>query len=168
MAVGHHFLILGLGNPLLTDDTIGLLAVQKAEADLSGFFPQTVFKSAYQGTFDLLHELAGFSHAIIIDSICTGHHPPGFCHQFTPADLAKLTHACLVNWHSLNLPTLLQTGQKCGFPLPREILLFAVEGTEFTAFSEEPTPEVKKAIDPLIQKIARQLQDWHDKSSLCA
>lgn len=155
-----RILVLGLGNPILCDDTIGLVIIDKAEEKLKKYSKTVIFKKNATGSFDLLHEINHFDCLIIIDSLDSANHQPGTIHRCTLDNFSNLTSFYTVNWHSINLPTLLKIGELYGFDLPEEIIFFGIEGLDFTSFSEEPTPALKLAVDPVVKEIEAKIIEW--------
>jgi hydrogenase maturation protease len=152
--------IIGLGNPLLTDDAIGLMAIDELESQLPPDLQSIPLKKNYSGGFDLLYEMVGFDRAIIIDSICTEQVEPGFCMEFSLQDIEKVTQPRLVDSHGLNLPTVMAAGRKCGYAMPDEVLIFGIEGTNFTDFCEKPTDPVLNSLPEVTKKVLNQLEKW--------
>ena len=64
-------LILGLGNPILRDDSVGLRVAQEVER-LIPANPDVEVGLDYWGGLRLMERMIGFDRAIIIDAICTG------------------------------------------------------------------------------------------------
>ena len=66
-------LVLGLGNPLLGDDSVGLRVAQQVQAQLADR-PEVEVAEDYWGGLRLMERLAGFERVIIVDAICSGGH----------------------------------------------------------------------------------------------
>jgi hydrogenase maturation protease len=162
IAAAKNTAVVGLGNPILTDDTIGLLIVKQLEDTQADNFPEVKFAFNYSGGFDLMEVLIGCQRSIIVDSICTGQAEAGFCHEFDIHALEKIKQSGLLSSHGLNLPSLLEMGKRCGYPLPNEIVLFGIEGTDFINFSEQPTTAVKKGLKTAITRIHEKLIYWQN------
>jgi len=155
-----RIVVVGLGNPLLTDDTIGLLIVKQFEQNYCRHYSNVKFVLNYSGGFDLMEELIGFDKTIIVDSIYTGQTEAGFCHEFSAKDMNRVNQSGLLNSHGLNLPALLDTGAKCGYSMPEDVILYGIEGRNFNDFSEEPSAAVKGGINTAIKKLQTQLNTW--------
>ena len=69
-------LILGLGNDLLGDDAVGILASRRLAENLKGQPDIEVLETAQHGVA-LLEFFLGYDRAIVIDAIKTGEHPAG-------------------------------------------------------------------------------------------
>ena len=71
-------LVLGLGNPLVTDDSVGLRVVEGTEAVLADRSDVEVSED-YWGGLRLMERMIGFDRVIVVDAIHTGT-PPGTIH----------------------------------------------------------------------------------------
>lgn len=100
-------LILGLGNPILGDDGVGLLIAGLVGKQLP---PNMLIEVGQEtcGGLRLMERLAGFDKAIIVDAIHTGTHPPGTLHHLKLNDI-NTQHSASV--HDVNLPTAIQSAK---------------------------------------------------------
>jgi hydrogenase maturation protease len=149
-------LILGLGNPLVTDDSVGLRVAAELRPLLSGRGDVDV-EEDYWGGLRLMERLVGYDRAIIIDAIRTGA-PPGVIHHLAPDELPTQRSA---SSHDVDLPTALEFGRRAGMQLPENgrILLVGIEVEDILTFGETCTPAVLAAISPAAQDIIRILED---------
>jgi hydrogenase maturation protease len=155
------FSVLGMGNPLLCDDGVGLRIVEYAEKQIDREETSVTFMKNYSGGFDMLYDLTGFQKTIIVDSVVTGRVPFGFCHEFSLSDIERTAQDRLVYAHGISLPTVLRIGEQCGYPMPSEIIIYGIESEDVSTFSFHSTPPVEKAIMCVIDKINRQLSLWN-------
>lgn len=82
-------LIIGLGNPLVTDDSVGLRVAAELRTRLAGRADVEVAED-YWGGLRLMEQMVGYDRAIVVDAICSGA-PPGTIHHLGPGDIP--THA---------------------------------------------------------------------------
>lgn len=155
--LGLRTLVLGLGNPIVTDDAVGL----RVAAELKPLFTQradVIVDEDYWGGLRLMERLVGFDRAIIIDAIQTGA-PPGTIRTLTPAELPTQHSASA---HDVNLPTALAFGRKMGLHLPpdEQIVLVAIEAADILTFGERCTPAVEAAIPRAVQLILDFVTGW--------
>ncbi len=151
-------LILGLGNPILTDDGVGL-HVAKA---LKGRFDQeeiTVIETSAAG-LDILDLLTGYERVIIIDAIQTREGKVGQIYRLEPGAFDASRHAATP--HDVNFATALELGKKLGLALPRQITIFAIEVEDVSSFNEECTPRVMAAIPACAGMIIQELNGNHN------
>jgi len=143
-------LVLGLGNPLVTDDSVGLRVAAKLQPLLADR-PDVDVSEDYWGGLRLMERMVGFDRAIVIDAICTGA-PPGTIHHLTPASIPTQRST---SSHDVNLPTALALGRSAGLHLPGDehILLVGIEAEDILSFGEQCTPAVEAAIAPAVQEV---------------
>ena len=158
-------LILGLGNSILSDDAIGLFVVRRAQELLSDLKEYVDFKENHSGGFDLLYDINGYNRLLVVDSIVTGKYKPGTCLTFTLKDFEHLTQLNPVNSHSLNLPTTIKTGQKCGYIMPEELVVLGIESADVTTLSEQLTESVNACVDDVVKRIRKEILSWIELDS---
>jgi hydrogenase maturation protease len=152
---GHmKTLVLGLGNPLVSDDSVGLRVAAELKPLLADR-PEVDVAEDYWGGLRLMERMVGYDRAIIIDAICTGA-PPGTIHQLTPDAIPTQRSASA---HDVNLPTALEFGRRAQMHLPanQDILLIGVEAENVVDFAERCTPAVQMAIPRAVQAVIEAL-----------
>lgn len=149
-------LILGLGNELLGDDAVGILAARALKERLKD--KADVVESSLSG-MALLDLFIGYERAIIIDAVKTGESPPGTISQLSPADLGAVIAP---SPHYAGLPDLLATAQQLQLNSPKEIKIFAVEVEDPHTIGRGLSAPVQQALDTLIHQVERQLDQWED------
>ena len=150
--------VVGLGNPLLADDGVGVYAARLLAERLAGA-PVTVEESSWGG-MRFLDLLAGYERAIIIDAIQWRRGPVGAVYRLSPDDPIPTVRA--VSFHDISLGTALALGRKLGIPLPTEIVFLAVEAGDTQSVSERCSPEVEAALPEVVRGVLDQLADWGD------
>lgn len=151
----EKILILGIGNPLLTDDGAGLQVAATLREILNR--PDiTVLETATAG-LALLDFLAGYDEAIIIDAIQTVGGTPGHIYKLTPEAFDTAEH--ITSPHGIDFRTALELGSRLGLDLPRKITIYAIEAADVSSFGEEFTPPVRKAVSACVNMILQELQE---------
>jgi hydrogenase maturation protease len=147
-------LVLGLGNPLVSDDSVGL-RVAAGLKPLLADRPDVTVDEDHWGGLRLMERMVGYQRAIVIDAICTGA-PPGTIHRLGTGDLATQRSASA---HDVNLPTALAFGRQSGAPLPADdqILLVGIEAVDILTFGDQLTPAVEQAIPQAIALVMEAL-----------
>lgn len=145
-------LVLGLGNPILCDDSVGFRVVQALE----GRFGQdvVVMETSLAG-LSLLELLVGYDKVILIDSIQTKRGKVGEVYRLDAGDFATTKHTA--SPHDVNLATALELGERLGLAIPREIAIFAIEVQDVTTFGESCTPQVERAIPKVVDMVVSEL-----------
>lgn len=150
-------LVLGLGNPLLADDSVGLHVVHRLRPELAGR-PGIELGEDFWGGLRLMERMIGFDRAILIDAICSGS-DPGTVHILA-ADGMPSRHSASA--HDVGLCAALAVGRKAGASLPAipNIRLVAIEAGDVLTFSEECTPSVRASIPRAAQAVLTLLAAW--------
>ena len=150
-------LVLGLGNPILTDDGIGLHVVRAAAARYAPADGVT-FAEASVGGLRLLDTMAGYERVILVDAIQTSGGQPGDVYQLAAGDLPASLHSG--STHDMSLHTALDLGRRLGMKLPvgGDIVIFAVEAQDVLTFSESCTQAVARAIPRAMEAVRAQLE----------
>lgn len=133
-------LLLGMGNPILSDDAVGLRLAADLGRRLGGVPDLTVEPDCSVGGLDLLQVLAGHERVVVLDSIKTAGGVPGQWYAFDANALRDTLH--LTNVHDANFATTLELGRRLGMRLADSsaIHIFAVEVQDAGTFSERMTP----------------------------
>ena len=147
-------LVLGLGNPLVTDDSVGLRIVAELKSRLLDR-PDIEVGEDYWGGLRLMERLVGYDRAVVIDAIRTGA-APGTIHHLTPDAMPTQRSASA---HDVNLPTALAFGRQAGLHLPedRHILLVGIEAEDILNFGETCTPAVAAAVPTAVAEVLAAL-----------
>ncbi|MEO5356313.1 MAG: hydrogenase maturation protease [Nitrospirae bacterium YQR-1] len=147
-------IVIGLGNPLLRDDSVGPKAArlirQRLEGDMLCHRADVRVSEVYAGGIRLLDAMAGFDRAFIIDSIITGK-PPGTVYKLTPQSLPQ-TRNCGCS-HDMTLPMALGMGKMLGMELPTDIQIWAIEAKDINCFGEELSLEVERSLPMVINDV---------------
>ncbi|UCH43247.1 MAG: hydrogenase maturation protease [Dehalococcoidales bacterium] len=146
-------LVLGLGNPILSDDGVGIRVAQELKDSLDPA-EVTVTEAGVAG-LDFLDLLTPYDKAIIIDAIQTREGKPGQVYRLKPEDFMATQHAC--SPHDVNFATALELGRRLGILLPQEIVVFAVEVENVTTFNERCTPKVAQTVPVVVDMVMREL-----------
>ena len=148
-------LILGLGNPILRDDSAGLRVVQLLRDELVDHSDIEISED-YWGGLRLMERMMGFDRAIIVDAILTGSEP-GTIHTLSPGEIPTQRSASA---HDVNLPTALELGRQAGAHLPNteDILLVGIEASDVQTFAEDLSPEVEAALPRAVDIVLARLQ----------
>jgi hydrogenase maturation protease len=157
---GGPVLVLGIGNPLLSDDTAGLHAVRMARERYGDRWGNVRYAIHTGDSFDLLYEIADCGRLILVDSIRTGEQPAGYCHLVPADSVLGWSSGQMLVPHSLDLPVLFRLGRLCGISMPRESVFLGIEGTEFATFSERPTAPVERGLGEAVDRIGNILAQW--------
>jgi len=154
-------LLIGLGNPILTDDGVGVKVAYEVEKALKPNIPEDItITEASVGGLRLMELLIGYDRVIIVDAIMAKNNgKTGTFHRMTIDDLREISptqHSASA--HDTSLVTALDAGVSMGFHLPKEFSIYAIEVENILEFSEEPTPAVAAAIPKVTAAILEELK----------
>ena len=144
-------LILGLGNDLLADDAIGILAARRLQTRLGE--RADVVESSLHG-LALLETFLGYDRALIIDAIQTGRHPPGTIIELSPEDFRPVD---VPSPHFAGLPEMIALARELDLPFPARIRILAVEIANAAVIGGAMTPAVSAALDGVCDRAAALL-----------
>ena len=142
-------LVMGIGNPILTDDSVGLRIARGIKARR----PELDIVETMETGVGILDVIAGYERLVIIDSIRTGKEPPGFLYRLevSEADL-PINLSCA---HGIDIMSAIRTGRTLGHAMPSDIIVFAVEIADNTTFGESCTTPVNESIPLIIDRILK-------------
>jgi hydrogenase maturation protease len=150
-----EILILGLGNSIMSDDGLGLRALERL---LERYSLPAEVEAREGGTLGLhlAPYLAGVRDLLLIDAIYTAA-PPGTLMRCEGAELtATLGHN--LSLHQAGLSELLAVGSTLG-PMPERIVLWGVVAATIRP-GLELTPVVAASLEPLIEQVVAELRAW--------
>lgn len=154
-------LIIGLGNPILTDDGVGVKVAMELEKviDLDAH-PNLTITEACAGGIRLMEVMLGYERVVLIDAYYLNpeNTTPGKIHHLSLDDLRSVSptqHS--TSAHDTSLVTALDAAEKMGYQIPREFIIYAVEVENILEFSETPTPAVAEAIPQVVSQIIEKL-----------
>ena len=143
-------IVIGLGNPILTDDSVGVKAARELALRLDGRLDVEV-REIYNGGLALMESLVGFGRAVIVDAMLTGSCAPGTVRE---VDITALDHTKnLASTHDTGLYEALEAGRMVGLDLPLEVRLVGIEVSDIENFSDELTPEVRQALPEVFDMV---------------
>jgi hydrogenase maturation protease len=150
---GVKTLLLGMGNPILSDDGVGIRLAQ----ELAGRLPPTaglaVEEQCTVGGLNLLDLFTGFFQLILLDFIKTTVVRAGDWYRFDGSALRETMN--LSNVHDANFATAMELGRRMGMRVPdaTDIHVFAVEVMENLTFCERLSPELEEALPELVEEM---------------
>ena len=142
-------LVLGVGNPILTDDGIGIKIAQRLKEENAKL---KVIETSEAG-IALLDLIAGYDKLIIIDSIQTEKGKPGDLYKLEPGDLKPSKD--FSSSHGIDVATAFELGKGLGYRMPKFVSIYAVEIKDNTTFGEKCTEEVEQRIPFIVKQIMR-------------
>jgi hydrogenase maturation protease len=146
--------VLGLGNELLGDDAVGVIAARQVGQDLAG--QVEVIETSVYG-LGLLDVVLGCRQLIIIDAVKTGKVPPGTVLQIDPATLDQVIAP---SPHYCGLPEMRVLARTLNLDFPGQIAIFAMEIADGSRLETKLSREVEAGLATLIWRVKEQLAEW--------
>jgi hydrogenase maturation protease len=146
-------LIVGLGNPILGDDGVGIRVAHELAARVC-LRDVTITETSCSG-LELVDILPGYDKVIIVDAIITRSNSPGEIYRLSNGNISATLHS--TSLHDISLGEALELGKRLGAVMPEEIVIYGIEVNNIDTFSETCTPEVEKAIPECVSRILKEL-----------
>lgn len=147
-------IIIGLGNPVRSDDAVGLVVARLLRGRL-GTDSGVDVEELYAGGLRLVEAMVGYDRAVIVDAMATRTQPPGSVRRLRFEELARAHNITCV--HDTSLPAALEIWRCSNVPVPKEITVWGIEGEDMLTFSEELSPPVSQGAEVAVQAIMDEL-----------
>ena len=148
-------LVIGLGNPIMTDDAIGLKVAETIES--IGIANVETRQEAIGG-LDIIPLITGYRNVIIVDAIKTGLYEPGTVIVFNPEDFEPTV--ANVSAHGINLTTAMHIGRQLEpESMPESVRFVAVEVSDLVTVSEIMTEAVSNALPDAVDTVLKMIGD---------
>jgi hydrogenase maturation protease len=160
----------GLGNPILTDDGVGVKVARavaarlaprsETAASLGGEREGVDVVEAGVGGLRLMEMMVGYGRAIVADAL---YHPdiaPGSVRRMTLQDLEGISSQApehLASAHDTSLLMALETGRRLGLALPDEVVIYGIGVRDVLTFGEQLTPEVARAVPRVVEAVMKEI-----------
>jgi hydrogenase maturation protease len=148
-------LVLGIGNPILQDDGVGIHIINELRPHLKN--SKVTMDIAYTGGMNLLDIIRGFDKVILVDAIKQENSKTGEVKRFTLTE-APAVHSS--NPHDLSLSEALHLAKQLGEKqLPKEIIVIGIVVKNTLDFGEHLSNEVSSAIPNAVTMILTELHN---------
>jgi hydrogenase maturation protease len=154
-------LLLGIGNGILCDDAVGLIAARELKCRLKD---QIDVMMTEESGLSLLDFISGYDRVIILDAIKSGRNVG----DIVEVDLRELYTGNSPSRHFLSIPEVALLGDRLGLDMPDEIRVVAMEVADPYTLSEEITTQTASFIPALVQRALNIILAWQtqpEKSS---
>jgi hydrogenase maturation protease len=144
----------GLGNPLLTDEGIGIHLIEKLTARTD--IPADV-EIIDLGTslMNVVHVISGREKAILIDCARMGE-PPGTIRRFIPEDVSSKKKLPRFSLHEGDLMDALALSKSLG-EYPKEVVIFGIQPDSMEQ-GENLSPCLQQHVNSYIEAILREVK----------
>jgi hydrogenase maturation protease len=143
-------LVLGIGNPILSDDAVGIRIAQRLELTR----PSINVEQTNEAAIALLDLITDYDKLIIIDSIKTKQGKAGELYKLTLEDFRPNND--FTSSHGMDIATAFEVGKSLGCRMPQTVSIYAIEVKDNENFSEQCTPEITERIPSLAEQIINE------------
>ena len=148
-------IVLGVGNPILQDDGVGLHVIDALRQQISN--ERVTLETASTGGLNLLDLIRGYEKVILIDAVKQHENPPGSVKRFLLSDFQSV-HSN--NPHDVSLSEALQVARQLGEQqLPSTIVLIGITVNNTYEFGEHLSSEVASAIPIAVNMVLQELKN---------
>ncbi len=141
-----------MGNDLLGDDGIGLLAGQELEGrDLPGV---KVVRSGLSGLY-LIDLIEGFDDLLIIDSIMGNE-----AGKVVRLKLSQLKPQVVPSAHYLGLPEAIELARHSGLSMPKRVAIVAMQIGNTQEVGSGVSEEAHRSLPTLIEDVLSLISEW--------
>ncbi|MBE0691374.1 MAG: hydrogenase maturation protease [Anaerolineae bacterium] len=150
-------LVIGLGNPILTDDGVGIYTARALHTMLPPDARVEVVELSVGGLM-LMETMVGYDHVILIDALWVPADRTGEVAVFDVGDMPETLNTR--STHDVDLPTALRIGRTLGAPLPvdHQIQIVAITAHDVLDFCEQPSARVLAAIPAACEVVLELLR----------
>jgi hydrogenase maturation protease len=148
-------IVLGVGNPILQDDGVGLHVIDALRQQLTN--PMVTIDTASTGGLNLLDMIRGYEKVILIDAVKQKDTVPGEVKRFILSDFHS-AHSC--NPHDVSLTEALHLAKQLGEKhLPSKIILIGITVNNTYEFGEQLSSEVSLAVPTAVAMVLEELNN---------
>ena len=149
--------VVGVGNPILRDDSVGLKVAERAAEELRKRGIDVHLELMTTTDFDVISKISGYDCAVIVDGLLGDE--PGKIRVMNLEDFGP--SLSFSGSHSLSLPTSLKIGYELfGEEMPEKLAIVAIEVEDPYTFSTECTEKVERAIPSAVKKVVEIVEGW--------
>lgn len=148
-------IVLGVGNPILQDDGVGLHVIDALRQRMNN--PMVTLETASTGGMNLLDMIRGYEKVILIDAVKQHESVPGEVKRLLLSDFHTV-HSC--NPHDVSLSEALHLAKKLGEKhLPSKIILIGITVNNTYEFGEHLSSEVASAVPTAVAMVLEELNN---------
>jgi hydrogenase maturation protease len=146
--------VIGLGNPLMSDEGVGVHVIRELSAR-AGEFPGIEFLDAGTSGMVALHAMAGRRKAVFVDCARMGG-SPGTIRRFRPDDVASRKVLSGLSLHEGDLMSIIELSRRIG-ECPADVVIFGVEPECFDPV-QELSPALASRLAAYVEQIVSELK----------
>jgi hydrogenase maturation protease len=155
-----NVVVVGLGNSVLTDDTIGLKISQRVKNELKNmeipFGIEVKVLENEAGGWSIIDTVEGADTLILIDAILDKSLKPGGIKWYSPGKIFSSVR--LNGHHNMDIFSAMELARKYHLKIPESVYILGVGTKDVSTFSEECTREAEPGIERGTQAVISKLR----------
>jgi hydrogenase maturation protease len=152
--------IIGVGNPLRKDDGIGIILLEKIIEKKNELPSNIEYIDGGTGGMNLLHMLALFDVALIIDAV-NFNGRPGESKLFKSEDVCGKEPSINMSTHETDILKIINLSKKLG-EIPDELFIFGIQPKDVSQ-GNTLSPELQHAIESLTSNLQNEITNIFDE-----
>ena len=152
--------IIGLGNPLRRDDGIGIVLLEKLIEKKSDLPEGIEYIDGGTGGMNLLHILALFDVALIIDAVNLNG-KPGESKLFKSEDVCSKKSSINISTHESDVLKIINLSKELG-EIPDELFIFGVQPKD-TSQGDGLSSELQQSVESLTSNLQNEITKIFDE-----
>jgi hydrogenase maturation protease len=151
--------IIGVGNPLRRDDGIGIVLLEKIIEKKNDLPEGIEYIDGGTGGMNLLHILALFDVALIIDAV-NFNGRPGESKLFKSEDICSKKSSINMSTHETDILKIINLSKELG-EAPNNLFIFGVQPKD-TSHGDDLSPELQKTVAALTLSLQNEITNIFD------
>ena len=123
-SIGSPVVVLGLGNPLMADEGVGVYLIERLQ-ETAGEYSGVDFVDAGTGGLSVLHHIEGRRKAVFVDCAFMGE-SPGTIRRFTPEEVETTKALAHQSLHEADLLRIIEMARQLG-QAPEQVVIFGIQ-----------------------------------------
>jgi len=145
--------VIGLGNPILGDDIVGLVVASELKRHLGGLVDIIELCS---GGLVVAEAMLGYEKAIVVDALVEEGTKPGKILRLTLEDI-KTTRKRFIGFHDMDFVTSIELVKAIdGESFPDDVVIFGITIQEPRRYQEGLSEEVRVAVPKCVEMIKKE------------
>ncbi|MHA1303657.1 MAG: hydrogenase maturation protease [Candidatus Heimdallarchaeaceae archaeon] len=150
--------IIGLGNPIVGDDAIGIRVLEYIKDKYTLPSSIEIMVDVSLSGIGLVELFRGFDKIIIIDSMQSGQFEPGTVMRLNPEQFLSALHVS--DYHNMDFFTAYKFGQEIFEDLPdnENIVIIGIEIKFVQEFSDQLTKEIQEKFIEIVNQVYQEIK----------
>ena len=143
--------IIGLGNPIVGDDAIGIRVVESIKDNFPTLDKTDILADVSIAGINLVELFRGYDRVILVDSIQTGQYSKGTVVNLNKEDFSLASHTS--GYHNMDIFTALEFSSRMYGDIPTNIKIIGIEIENPMEFSDELSLEIQDIFEKIVNQV---------------